>query len=321
MLSHQKMLSMHLNPEGEKAMMSYEASKKIIADIINSVDFSKNIFEDRDEINFNAFDLTDVPSVDFSEIDSIINDIEKNINTFKTYTNVSRLFYDKKQRVLDAFSDLASRINSYKEEEINGDVIFSKYNKAWNISSKITALSSDVPKSIKNSIVNLHEKLHTALHKVENNVNDRHQFLRALSEKLIEKSYKHQVNNKLKNIESTGLTIEDIRKPNSEEFFDACRNYAFNKFGKGASDTISAIHYQRDKKYPETDWKFNDSIEGCLLCAKNLGVKEIAFVGDSTAALSNLNTIMKLGFSFRIEELTKKRYGEEEIYPAAIVSL
>ena len=55
--------------------------------------------------------------------------------------------------------------------------------------------------------------------------------------------------------------------------------------------------------------------------AKSLGLKEIAFEGESTAVLGNLNIITKMGLSFKIVEIEKKNYFENTIIPIVVVQL
>jgi hypothetical protein len=317
------MLGKHPNPEGEKAMMNDETTKNIIDNVINSVDFSKVCYLKKDDIDFSAFDLHEVPSADFTCVDSVIKELEEKIPYFEYSVQHSKLREENKNKCLKNFSWIKEKIDDYRKINTKGDVQGDKYDDAFSIRSILEDdLLKSVPKSIQNDINNCSYLIRTSLDQIRWNVKDRSYFLDYLSRKLIDESEKHQIELHKNEIFKTGLTIENIKNAKSEEYLDAACQYMYEKFGSGATAPINAIRYNNGSDIPEIHWLFEKEVEPCIKSARYLGLKEIAFVGDSTAALSNLNIITKLGLNFRIEEITKEcRYGNKDTHAAAIVQL
>ncbi len=305
-------------------MFNYEKTIKTVDAIINTIDFSKAKYSSRDSINFNELNLTDIPSADFGEVDSIINRIESSVDGWATAIQKSRMGENKKALGQQRIDYIKANIDFYKNIETVGDTEDKQYQKAYDIKNRVIDLADYMPSSEKENVKHVGKLLEICVRKISSTVGDRSFILRHVAEKLVNQSEEFRINAHLERINQNGLTVKDIQEAPSEDFLCAARMFACNKFGRGAGDLISSIFYAKklENSIPEITWVFNSEVENIVNFAKYLELKEFAFKGDSTAALADLNTIVKLGLKFRIEEITRNEMYDEQITsPVAIVTL
>lgn len=306
-------------------MFNYEKTIKNLDAIINTIDFSKAKYSRRDSINFNELNLTDIPSADFGEVDSIINKIESSVDGWATSIQKSRMGENKKALGQQRIDYIKANIDFYKNIETVGDTEDKQYQKAYEIKNGVIDLSDYMPSSEKENVKHVGKLLEICVKKISSTVGDRSIILRYVAEKLVNQSEEFRINAHLERINQNGLTVKDIQEASSEDFLCAARLFANNKFGRGAGDIISSIFYAKKIKnsIPEIAWVFNDQVENVVNFAKYLGLNEFEFQGESILALSDLNVIVKLGLKFRIEEITRNKMYDEQMItsPVAIVTL
>lgn len=305
-------------------MFNLEKAFKNIKTIIDSIDFSKAKFYSKDSIDFTAFELDDLPSADFSEINSTISRVESNLDGWANSIQKSRMDENKKAIGLKRIDFIKTEIDDYKKVETVGDTEDKQYSKALCIKSKVIELTDYIPSSNKNNVKDIGKLLERNITKISSTIGDRRFFLNRFAERLIKRSEEYRINEQLDKLYKKGLTVRDIENAKSDDFLCAARKYASTFFGYGASDLISSVFYAKKlgNSLPEISWTYEDNIKNIVKFAQRLKLKEIAFRGESTSTLSYLNEITKIGLKFRIEEITRKTsYDHSVTEPVAIVSL
>ena len=269
--------------------------------------------------------MSSVPSADFSSLNTVLNIVSNKVNEWGARINCSRMGAEKKDRGLQIINSIKLAILNFNSDTqvLGSDKEHSRYETANYIKQKLDVLSDNVPVACKNNVCEVFRKLGIELNKVSRVESDRHFILSCVAEKVVENSEKYRVDVQKENISKGSLTISDIENTKDSDYLDAAGVYAYEKFGKGASSVVRGIFYahKNNYKYVTMDWPFPEEMENIISCAKSLGVKEFAFQGDCTSTLRNLNLITKLGYSFRIEEVEYKRYGDTEIIPVAVVTI
>lgn len=298
---------------------------EIIKSIVNSIDYSKQNFSDYKSIDWSSFDLSSVPSADFSFLNSFMDSLFTMISGWEHDINGSRLGVEKKGRGIRIIESIRSDLKEYTDGVVGSysfDVEHSRYEKACYIQQKLDILSKNVPSVCRERVTEVFKKLGRELNKLSGVENDRHYILSRIAEKVVEKCQDFQISVQKENILSTSLTISDIENAKEDSYLNAACRYVNEKYGKGSGNLILPIFYRKrnDEKYAILDWPFVEDLENIINCARGLGLKEIAFSGDCTSALRNLNKITKLGLSFKIEEITRKCWSRE-IIPVAVVTL
>lgn len=294
-----------------------------IDSIIATTDFSKLNFKKKDEIDLSKFDLSKLPVADFNKLNNTVDLVHSKMDEYGAMINCSRMCEQNKKNGTDRISLIKSDIALYKKDNTDSE----KIRTAWYISSRMFDLVSFVPTKLKSEVTHIHHRLEADIKEINPIVESRQFLINKLSDGLVEKSKDFRVRVLKDGIKKNGLTVDDIKNTTSEtdnDFICAARWYAGEEFSRGAADIVSAVWYAEKlgNAIPEVSWMFSDQVEGAINFAKKIGLKELAFEGDSTAALSNLNIITKMGLKFRIEEITRNNgYGDTETKPVAIVSV
>jgi hypothetical protein len=296
---------------------------EIIKSIVNSIDYSKQNFSDYKSINWSSFDLSSVPSADLGDLTTVLHIISDKVCEWGAWINCSRMGAEKKGRGLQIINSIKLDILNFNSDTLvlGSDKECSMYETANYIKQKLEVLSKNAPSVCREQVVEFFKKLGRELNKLSGIENDRHYILSRIAENVVEKSQDFQISVQKENILSTSLTISDIENAKEDSYLNAAC-YVNEKYGKGSGNLILSIFYRKrnDEKYVILDWPFVDELENIINCARGLGVKEIAFSGDCTSALRNLNKITKLGLSFKIEEITRKCWSNE-VVPVAVVTL
>jgi hypothetical protein len=294
-----------------------------IDSIIATTDFSKINFKNKSEIDLSKFDLSKLPVADFGKVNNTVDLIYSKINEYGAMINCSRMCEQNKKNGIDRINLIKTDINLYKKDNDVSDAS-EKLQKAWYISSRLFDLISFVPTKLKEEVKHLDHRLEADIKEINPIVESRQFLINKLSDGLVEKSKDFRVQLLKEEIKKNGLTVKDIKNITDDDCLRAARWYAGEEFSRGAADIVSAVFYagKFNNEFPEVSWMFSDQVEGAINFAKKIGLKEFAFAGDSTAALSNLNIITKMGLNFRIEEITRNNgYGDTETKPVAIVSV
>ena len=297
-------------------------SYAIINGIVDSVDFSKQSFLNRDKIDWSTLDISNVPSANMNPLMDMMNRLSEKLDTWEVKVGESRLSPEKKENnfsiIVSIRTDISKLNNSgYEDQEhFNYEVIYY-------IQQKLVNMVSYAPTSCKEGVKSFSSSLSAELKKVSFIEGDRIFILREAARKLVEKSYQFRVNEYKENIKKDGLTLTGIESIQDGDLLDASCMYSSEKYGRGAGSLVREIFYakQRGYKYILMDWPFSEEVENIINCAKALGVKEFAFMGACTSTLNVLNLITKMGLTFRIEEIEQKNYGESEMIPVAVVTL
>lgn len=294
-----------------------------IDNIIATTDFSKINVSKKSDIDFGKFDLSKLPVADFGKLNNTVDLILKKVCELGCFINCSRMCEQNKKNGIKCIDLIKTEIALYKKYN-DKECAIEKIQKALYISSRMFDLISFVPTKLKDDAKHQYHRLEADIKEIHPIVETRQFLINRLSQGLVEKSKVHRIKVLTKSIEKNGLTIDDIKNSNDEDFICAARLYA-EQFSRGASDVVSAIFYAKrfGNEVPEVTWMFCDQVEGAINFAKKIGLKEIAFAGDSSAALSNLNIITKMGLKFCIKEITRNTgyCCDTETKPVAIVSL
>lgn len=292
---------------------TYETTKSILS----NVDYSTFNYKKPDDIDFSRLDLSSVPSVDLTKVDSIISSLIDEQTCFKDAVLKSRINEAKQKSCLATLDYIGVLIDTYNNPDFSGDKDSQRYKTASSLCGYLENISRDVPASIKPKVKSYHRDLEEVLDSLYGTVRVRESVFYNLTETILKESEKYRVNKFREELDVKGVTREEY------EYLDAVSGYVSDKFGAGASDMIRAILYA--KKYgnarPELDFTFSDRVENIINCARYFGVKEFSFEGDSTACLSTLFILTKLGLSFKIEEVTSNRCYSTETRPVVIVTL
>lgn len=298
---------------------TYETTKSILS----NVDYSTFNYKKPDDIDFSRLDLSSVPSVDLTKVDSIISSLIDEQTCFKDAVLKSRINEAKQKSCLATLDYIGVLIDTYNNPDFSGDKDSQRYKTASSLCGYLENISRDVPASIKPKVKSYHRDLTEVLDSLYRTVRVRESVFYNLTETILKESEKYRVNKFREELDVKGVTREDIENCKEYKYLDAVSGYVSDKFGAGASDMIRAILYA--KKYgnarPELDFTFSDRVENIINCARYFGVKEFSFEGDSTACLSTLFILTKLGLSFKIEEVTSNRCYSTETRPVVIVTL
>lgn len=298
---------------------TYETTKSILS----KVDYSTFNYKKSEDINFSRLDLSSVPSIDLTKIESIISSLNNEQTYFKDAVLKSRINEAKQKSCLSTLDYIGILIETYNNPEFSGDKDSQRYKTALSLCGYLENISRDVPASIKPKVKSYHRDLKEVLDSLYRTVRDREIVFNNLTETILKESEKYRVNKFREVLDVKGVTREDIENCKEYEYLDAVSGYVSDKFGAGASDMIRAILYAKkyDHARPELDFTFSDRVENTINCARYFGVKEFSFEGDSTTCLSTLFILTKLGLSFKIEEVTSNRYYSTETRPVVIVTL
>lgn len=298
---------------------TYETTKSILS----NVDYSTFNYKKSEDINFSRLDLSSVPSIDLTKVESIISSLNDEQTYFKDAVLKSRINEAKQKSCLATLDYIGILIDTYNNPDFSGDKDSQRYKTASSLCGYLENISRDVPASIKPKVKSYHRDLEEVLDSLYRVARERESVFYNLTETILKESEKYRVNKFREVLDVKGVTREDIENCKEYEYLDAVSGYVSDKFGAGASDMIRAILYA--KKYgnarPELDFTFSDRVENIINCARYFGVKEFSFEGDSTTCLSTLSILTKLGLSFKIEEVTSNRYYSTETRPVVIVTL
>lgn len=301
---------------------TYETTKSILS----NVDYSTFNYKKPDDIDFSKLDLSSVPSIDLTKVESIISSLIDEQTYFKDAVLKSRINEAKQKSCISLLNGIGLLREGYKSPlnpEFRGDREIQRYKVASSLCCNLEELVRDVPASIKPKVKSYHKDLKEVLDSLYRTVRERESVFYNLTETILKESKKYRVNKFREELDVKGVTREDIENCKDSEYLDAISGYVSDKFGADASDMIRAILYA--KKYgharPELDFTFSDRVENIINCARYFGVKEFSFEGDSTTCLSTLFLLTKLGLSFKIEEVTSNRCYSTETRPVVIVTL
>lgn len=294
---------------------------EIVTNILSSINFNKQLFIDRDNIDWSIIDLSSIPSADLTDILTKMDYLSSKLSVWETQIKESRISSCKKEKGLGIVSSILKDINTLNKNGYS-DLEYFNYEISHYIRLKLENLILNVPASCKEEIKRFYSSLKDELNKVATTEQYRHYILSELRNKIIEKAHDYRVEEQKEDILASGLSIQSIEEAD-DVYLDAACVYAYEQYGKGANALVREIFYakKRNYKYITLSWPFSDEVENIVKCAKALNVKEFAFTGDSTAALRTLNLITKLGLFFRIEEVDQKNFGAIETVPVAVVTL
>lgn len=311
-------------------MLDYSKRKGIVDSFVSTLDFSKENYKNRESIHFGSLIIPGLPSASFESLSTVIDKIKGKMGDWESSLKGSRLGQAKKSSGAVYISNINSNIEDYCSYanistcDCDGDLECRKYDIAYRVQTYILKLSDCMPLSCKDIVVDAGCAITKELRRISAVIEDRRYILIEIADRIVEESAKYRVNEELSSISNKGLSISDIEYATSQDLLDACCKYVGDKFGYGASSIVSAIYYAKKlgNAIPEMEWVHNDQVENIVKFAQYLGVKEFAFKGSCTTALSNLNILVKMGVKFRIEEITQKNiFNEESTYPVAIVML
>lgn len=304
----------------------------IVKDVVDSVDYSALNYRNSEEIDYSKLDLSKLPSADFSDIDSLISELDSNIGAFKAAVTNSRISPDKKDQAHRHLSSVQENIVRYCNPSSIGDKEGNRYNALCEIKRSVDGFVSYTPSSVKEKANSLSKQLNSLFKKVWSIESDRQFIFRRIIDELLDKSEKYRIENYRKQIDEAGdVSLDNIQSCDSD-YLTASIGYLSNRFGKGASDIVRGLIHSKKSNYGKYEtkdgeilvtigWPFSEYIESIVNCARYLNLKEFAFQGESTSALPCLNVLTKLGVSFRIEEVYYKDSWENKEYPVAIVTL
>lgn len=299
----------------------YNSRKSYIETLVSTVDFSKVKYDRTKDIDFTKFDLSELPEVDYKNADIRVERIIPLLNRVEDSLKSSRLSAEKKEHLKKAMSYVIEDINVYKTLSTEDYLENKKYHTLYTIKNRIYDLSLKAPVSMREELKGFSKRMESELNNIYKNISNRDYIINRLSETLLEKSKEFYTEKYKKEIENKAITIEDIKNLNSDEQISASCIHVNSQFGQGASDLLWAIRHTKENEIPRVEFTWNEKIKGIVDFAKSLGLKEIAFEGESTAVLGNLNIITKMGLSFKIVEIEKKNYFENTIIPIVIVQL
>lgn len=92
----------------------YNSCKSYIETIVSTVDFSKVKYNHTKDIDFTKFDLSELPEVNYKELDARVEKINDLINKVKDSLKSSRMSVEKKENLKKAMSYVIEDINVYK---------------------------------------------------------------------------------------------------------------------------------------------------------------------------------------------------------------
>jgi hypothetical protein len=297
-------------------------SYAIINGIVDSVDFSKQSFLNRDKIDWSTLDISNVPSANMEPLMDMMNRLSEKLDSWEVKVGESRLSPEKKEK---NFSNIVSIRTDIRKLNNSGyeDLEHFNYEVIYYIQQKLASMTPYAPTSCKEGVKSFSSNLSAELKKVSFIEGDRIFILREAARRLVEKSYQFRVDAYREDIKTEGLTLTGIESIQDGDLLDAACMYASEKYGRGAGSLVRDLFYakQRGSKYALVDWPFSEEVENIVTCAKALGVKEFAFIGACTSTLNVLNLITKMGLTFKIEEIEQKNYMETELVPVAVVTL
>ena len=285
---------------------------KNIADSINydSVD----ITEDKD-IDWNSLDLSDITvPIDWSSVNALIERVANLIDDVEEALRSSRLSTEKK----DACKTLLSSINDNLSAYVNADpdsydVSFKKYSAINNIRVILTTLKKYVPASKESEVSALTRSFSSKCSSLNSPIENNNYYRSRLAETILDKAFESRTNRYVKEIEKSGLSLGVIRSHKDEAFRSALCKVAQNKYGTGGSLLVSRLSYcwhTREDKKLVLSWDFPEYMKGFIIAARELGVKDFYFYGDSSAALESLYFFSTEGATISFEKLNVGSFSD-----------
>lgn len=156
---------------------------------------------------------------------------------------------------------------------------------------------------------------------------ERSSIISELEEAIIEASEDFQIEAWKSELSNKELSLDIIHAKDEEPYGiirayrDAVCSVAHNRFGTGCR-LIRAIYHSTKNDLPTMDWVSDYEVESIVKCANEIGIKEFAFEGASSAALECLCELSAIGATFRFEtNLSKNCFGYEHKDRRAVVVL
>ena len=297
----------------------------VLAVITDSSAFKHSCYRNAEDIDWDTLDLSLLPKADFSEINAKVDHLEKWIPELITATYKSRMDVSKKDYVKSRFDYVLGTIGSIRNPQIgkDKDVELYCYEKLNSVLNCLEDIRSNLPTAHRNSFRCLVSDFDQALRRISRTEGDRSFTLHLLKDRLLEYAEKVSVEREADKIKEQGYTMKSIEDSPNDYYLAAVRRDVYEKYGRGATDLVNALNDRKrfNNAFPTMGWVFDKEVEGVISFAKDIGLTEFAFTGFSTAALSNLNIITKMGLHFRIEEVKIQSHMGEEEKPMAIISL
>lgn len=287
-----------------------------IQNIADSIDYDVvDITTDKD-IDWNSLDLSEITiPIDWSSVNALTERVANLIDNVEEALRSSRLSTEKK----DACKNLLSSINDNLSAYVNADpdsydVSFKKYSAINNIRVILTTLKKYVPASRESEVSALTRSFSSKCSSLNSPIENNNYYRSRLAETILDKAFESRTNKYVKEIEKSGLSLEIIRSNKDEAFRSALCKVAQNKYGNGGSLLVSRLYYcwhTREDKKLILSWDFPEYMKGFIIAARELGVKEVYFYGDSSAALETLYIFAKDGATISYEKLIVGSFKDE----------
>jgi hypothetical protein len=295
------------------------STRSVVAAIISTIDFSQFNFKYIKDVNLSALDLSSFPQGDFHTSDSTVGQLNGLRDSILEDIRTSRISSDKKENSKKLFEKVIKNVDTYLNVPDTEDSDTVKYDALCSMRNNLSSM--DLPSRCKSTVSSILSSITSQTDCLKNKMYEREGLLRELKECIVEESTKYRVGLLTEELKVSPLTVDFLLKDN--DHIIAARKYVNETFGGGAYFLVSALGYAKkmNHPYPIIEWQFDEDVYGTVKCAKALGITKFAFSGKSTAALTNLNIITKLGLQFSIEEVTFERTFGEVTEPLAVVNV
>ena len=299
-------------------MMSYDTRKETITSIVNSIDFSKHTFNNRNDVKFAAhgIDISAIPCADISVMDKAIIGIAEHMNGVKEAIEKSRLGYSNKARALELVGRVNHRIET-ANNPTDEDIALNKWYCITGSASELAGLLKCVPSSVKDKVNKAYRLASSCRKEVEEVMGTRVSILSELEEAIFEASEDFQIEAWKVELKDKELSLDLIHAKDEEPYDiletyrDAVCSVVHDRFGAGCR-LVKAIYHSKNDTLPTLGWVSDYEVESIVKCANALGIKEFAFEGSSSAALECLCELSAMGVTFRFETYIRKDYFARE---------
>jgi hypothetical protein len=296
----------NLTDLGDKNMLNDLITK--IQNIADSINYDVvNITNDSD-IKWDTLDLSVLPPVpNWSSMDNLIERVTNLVSDVETSLQSSRLSSEKKEACKTLLASINNNISVYVNADASlYDMQYKKYESADRVRSILNSLDKYVPTSQKSEVSKLARLMCSACTNIYSAVLDIRYILRGIEEAILDKAEANRCNKYVKEIEESGLSLDVLSRHDDSAFMSALGKVAYNKYGNGGALLVTrllyCLHTREDKKLV-VSWGFPNEMKDFITAARELGVKDFYFYGDSSSALESLYIFSKEGVTISFEKL------------------
>ena len=279
-----------------------------IQNIADSINYDVANITNASDIKWDTLDLSGLPPVpDWSSMDNLIERVANLVSDVETSLQSSRLNSEKKEACKNRLASIDNNISVYVNADASLRYMQSKkYESADSIRSILNSLDKYVPSSQKSEVSKLARPMCSACTSIYSSVMDIRYILRRIEEAILDKAEANRCNKYVKEIEESGLSLDVISRYDDDTFMSALGKVAYNKYGNGGSLLVARLFYcwhTREDKKLVVSWGFPNEMKDFLIAARELGVKDFYFYGDSSSALESLYIFSKEGATISFEKL------------------